>query len=247
MQYPASFLMLCVGHLVVTAVDFVGIWALFDRFSMLKGWSLPEIALMYGLVNTGFGLSEVLGRGIKNVPHLIRSGDLDRLLTRPRSTVLQLVGYETEVFRVGRSLQGLAVLVWAVSEMPETITASNVILSVVIVAGGCLLFLGVFLIQATVAIWTVEALEAPNILSYGGVEAASYPLTIYKDWFRSLFTYVVPLAFVNYIPVTAMLGHPGSPSVGSLMILIPLVCIVFFWACTAFWRFGLRRYCSTGS
>ena len=41
MQYRASFLMLAAGQFLITGMEFVGIWALFDRFGSLRGWSLP--------------------------------------------------------------------------------------------------------------------------------------------------------------------------------------------------------------
>ena len=54
MQYPASFLMLTLGHLLVTGAEFFGIWALLLRFGNVRGWTLPEVALFYGIVNVAF-------------------------------------------------------------------------------------------------------------------------------------------------------------------------------------------------
>src|SRR5256885_14819444 len=56
--------------------------------------------------------------------------------------------------------------------------------------------------------WTVESLEAANVLSYGSVEAAQYPLALYAQWFRRLLTFAVPLACVAYYPALAVLGKP---------------------------------------
>ena len=43
------------------------------------------------------------------------------------------------------------------------------------VVGGVALFSGLFVLQATLAFWTVESLEVANVLTYGGVQAASSP------------------------------------------------------------------------
>ena len=45
----------------------------------------------------------------------IKTGHFDRLLLRPRSTILQLAGHELALRRIGRFVQGLIVLVWAAS------------------------------------------------------------------------------------------------------------------------------------
>ena len=74
------------------------------------------------------------------------------------------------------------------------------------IAGGVALFVGILVLQATLAFWTVESLEVANVLTYGGVQAAQYPLNIYAAWFRRLLTFGVPLACVAYYPVLAVHG-----------------------------------------
>jgi len=37
MQYRASFILLALGHFLTTGIEFLGIWALFDRFKSLAG------------------------------------------------------------------------------------------------------------------------------------------------------------------------------------------------------------------
>ena len=113
MQYRASFIMLSVGHGVMTGLEFLGIWALFDRFTALDTWSLPEVAFFYGLINIAFALCDAFSRGFDLFASTVKSGDFDRLLLRPRSTALQLAGQELTLKRIGRITQGLVVLLWA--------------------------------------------------------------------------------------------------------------------------------------
>ena len=63
MAYPASFWMMAVSGFAVGILDFVGIWIMFHTIDSLGGWSLSEIAFLYGA--TGFGLAAadlVVGR-----------------------------------------------------------------------------------------------------------------------------------------------------------------------------------------
>ena len=39
-QYPAATLMLTVGHCAATAIEILGVFALFDRFGPVGGWTL---------------------------------------------------------------------------------------------------------------------------------------------------------------------------------------------------------------
>ncbi len=100
LAYRATFVMKTLGHLLTTGIEVLGIWALFARFGTLRGWTLPEVAVIYGLTDTAFAIADALGRGFDKVGSILKAGDFDRMLLRPRSTVLQLLGYELQLMRV---------------------------------------------------------------------------------------------------------------------------------------------------
>ena len=93
--------------------------------------------------------------------------------------------------------------------------------------------------------WTIEALEIANILTHGGTETGQYPLDIYRSWFRAFFTFVVPLACANILPLNVILNRPNAlPIVGFLS---PLCGLFFLGLALLIWRQGVRHYHSTGS
>ncbi len=110
MQYRVSFLFSALGQFLGTAIEFAGLYALFSRFGNLRDWSLWEVALFYGVVNVSFALADSISTGFDRFGDTVKSGDFDRLLLRPRSTVLQLAGQELALRRVGRLAQGAIVL-----------------------------------------------------------------------------------------------------------------------------------------
>jgi ABC-2 type transport system permease protein len=248
-QYPAATLMLTAGHFAATAIEFLGVFALFNRFGAVGGWSFGEAALFYGLVNIMFSIADLLGRGFDVFgTDFVRTGAFDRLLLRPRTTVLQLAGHEVRLSRLGRLLQGFAVLILASVLVPIGWDAATVAIAVWAIAGGVALFVGILVLQATLAFWTVESLEIVNVLTYGGVQAAQYPLNIYAAWFRRLLTFGVPLACVAYYPVVAILKRTdplGAPD--WLLPLTPLAGFAFLALSFLAWRVGVARYASTGS
>ena len=248
MQYRASFVMLSFGQFVITGLEFLGMWALFDRFGTLRGWRLPEVALFYGMVSLAFAFAEAFARGFDTFPGMVKSGDFDRILVRPRTTVLQLAARELQLMRVGRLLQGLIVLAYATWALDVAWTPARIVLLLAAVGGGACLFAGLLVLQATLAFWTIDGLEVMNTLTYGGVETTQYPITIYRPWFRRIFTVIIPLACVNYFPAMAILGRTdplGTP--GWFHWLSPLVGVLFLLVTFQVWRFGVRHYRSTGS
>jgi ABC-2 type transport system permease protein len=248
LQYRASFVMTMFGTLLITASEFITIWALFDRFGQIRGWRLPEIALLYGMISISWALCDAIGRGFDVFGTMVKAGDFDRILLRPRSTVLQLLGQDLILRRFGRLLQGAAVLGYAIAGGSIDWTVGRAALLVASIGCGACVFLGILMMQATTAFWTIESLEVWNAFTYGGLTMSQYPLAIYRSWFRQLFTYAVPLGCVNYYPGLAILGRVdplGAPAyVGWIA---PLAGPAFLLVSLQVWRFGVRHYRSTGS
>lgn len=249
MQYRTSFLLSFVGQLGVTVIEIVAIWALFDRFGELDNWNLAEVCLLYGLVNSAFAISSALLSGFDSFgPLFVKTGNFDRLLLRPRSVVLQLMGHELALRRLGRLVQGLLVFLWAAVQLEIVWDIQNVLLLMFTLFGGIALFAGLLVVQATMSFWTVESLEVMNTLTYGGVQTVQYPLDIYSEWFRKFFTFIVPLACISYFPVLAILDK--TDPLGShfaFQVLSPALGFVFLMVTFCFFSFGTKKYTSTGS
>lgn len=248
MQYKASFVLQMVGHLFATAIGFFGIWALFSRFSSIGTWTLAEVALFYGMVNVSFACADAVARGFDVFGKLIKNGDFDRLLLRPRSTVLQLLGTEFTLKRMGRFSQGLIVMGWSLATLQISLTLQTGWLLVASLIGSIALFMAIVVMQATLTFWTIESLEIMNILTYGGVETAQYPFSIYSQWFQRFFTFFIPLTCVSYFPLLAVLGKASVFSVPVWFCYIsPIAGILFLLMALRLWKVGERYYCSTGS
>jgi ABC-2 type transport system permease protein len=248
LEYRASFLMQAAGQFLVTGVEFIAIWALFARFGQIRGWRLAEVALFYGLVSVSWAIADALGRGFDAFAAMVKYGDFDRLLLRPRSTVLQLFGQELTLRRVGRFAQGLAVLLYAIVALDVGWSLGRIALLLFAVTGGVCLFLGLIILQATSAFWTTESLEVWNAFTYGGVAMSQYPVAIYRPWFRQFFTFVIPLACINYFPGVAILGRQDPVGTARLFqYTAPLAGPLFLLVCLRLWAAGVRHYQSTGS
>lgn len=248
MQYRASFALKASAQFFLTFMEFLGLAALFHRFGQIRGWTLAEMALFYGIISIAFAIAEAGARGFDVFSRFVRMGDFDRVLLRPRSPALQVLGLEFQLMRIGRFTQGLLVLIWAAHHLPINWSLAKTAVVTWSITGGACLFAGLFVIQAALCFWTVEAIELVNCTTYGGVEIAQFPLSIYRGPLRTFFIWIVPLATINYFPAHALLEKPEVMGSSHLFqILAPAAGILFLILATAFWRFGVRHYRSTGS
>lgn len=246
LQYRASFIIMTLGFFMVTLVDFLGIWVLFARFGSIRGWELPEVALFYGIIHNSFALAEGFGRGFDTLHRLVRSGDFDRFLLRPRSLVLQTLGNDLQLLRAGRVGQATIIMVWAINNLSISLGVTDYLLILAAITGGVLVFIGLFVLQATITFWSVESLELTNMVTHGGVETAQFPIDIYTPWFRNIFIFLFPIATINYFPLLGVLNKQMGVA-SYLPWMSPLIGLLFFILCLQVFKLGVRFYKSTGS
>lgn len=109
--------------------------------------------------------------------------------------------------------------------------------------GGCAVFSGLFMIYAAFCFFTLEGLEFMNVFTDGGREYGKYPIDVYGKRMLQFATIIIPYTLVQYYPLQYLLGRTESV----VYIILPLIAIVFLIPCWLFWRFGVRRYKSSGS
>ncbi|MDN3019873.1 ABC-2 family transporter protein [Paenibacillus sp. BSR1-1] len=245
MQYRTSFWLLTVGQFFIPFAVFAGLYLLFERFGQIKGWQFFEVALCFAVIHMSFSLSECFARGFDMFSSLVVRGDFDRILVRPRSTFIQVLGSKFEFTKAGRLLQSALVLIWALSNLPIDWTLIKAITLVLMVTSGVFIFTGIYILAATMCFWTVQGLEVANIFTDGGREIAQYPLNIYQKWVTRFFTFVIPFGTVNYLPLLYLLGKNNGDDL--LYILTPVLGSIFVLPCLLVWQMGVRHYRSTGS
>lgn len=245
MQYRTSFWLLTIGQCLTPFMMFAGMYLMFERFGQLKGWTFFEVALIFAVTHLAFSISETFARGFDVFSTMVAGGDFDRLLVRPRSTVVQVMGSRFEFARVGRLTQSLIVLIWSVSNLPIEWTFLKGLTLALMVICGVFIFTGIFILAATLCFWTIQGLEVANIFTDGGREMTQYPLNIYQKWVSRFFTFVIPFGCVNYLPLMYVLDKTDGN--GLLYMMAPLAGIVFIVPCLFVWHFGVRHYRSTGS
>lgn len=247
MQYKISFIMDMIGNVAFSFIDFAGILIIFTLTPALKGWSLWETGLLFGLITVPFALSELVGGGFDYFPARIREGRFDQILIRPLGAFFQVAADDFVLKRLGRLIQGAVVLGMAMMKTGLIARPVTILWILPVLFGGTLFFMALLIVRAATAVWTVESLEVFNILTNGGCEVLSHPLEVYHRWLQRFLLFVVPMAFINFIPAAAMLGKPAAGMPPWTAWLSPLIGVSVYWLSRQFWAFGVRHYQSTGS
>lgn len=243
MQYKLSFAMSALAQLLVSFTTLLGLWFMLERFNSVEGFTLPQVLLCFAVILMSFSLAECFGRGFDLFPRMISNGEFDRALVRPRGLIFQVLASQMELTRVGKLIQAVAVLAYALPRAGVNWEPDKVLTLILMILCGSILFFCLFVVYSAFSFFTLEGLEFMNVFTDGGREFGRYPFSIYGKEVLRFLTYGIPLALVQYYPLLYLLGRQRE----LIYMFAPLLSLLFAFPSYSLWRFGLRRYKSTGS
>lgn len=244
MSYRADFFIQVASDLLLQAVNLVFIAVVFTRVQALAGWSFDEVLFIYGfflipfaLFNASFAaLSDVGGR-------YVVGGELDRLLTRPMSPLLQV---QLELLRpqaLNGVVLGLVVMALASARLQLTWTPLDALAMLSATLGAWLVYGGVYVAVASLTFWTQDRGAGFFPLAYNTIQFGRYPLDVYPVAVQLLLTFALPYAFIAFLPAAGVL-RPEYAWLGWLT--LPVGVLIFAIGLLV-WRRGLAKYEGAGS
>ncbi|MFC3862944.1 ABC transporter permease [Deinococcus antarcticus] len=246
--YRVSFALDAASAALITLAEFAAFALVLPRFGSLSGWTLGEVALLYGLAELSFVIMDLLFGGFDNLGSHVRTGSFSTFLLRPAPLPLQVFGSDFALRRLSRVILAAGILAYGLAHVSIPWTFGSAVLLLSSMTGMIAFFGGLFVIGGTVTFWTVDNVEAMNVLTYGGRTLISYPMDIYGGLLRKTFTYLIPAAFLSYFPVLHLLGLPLPDRLpGWAAYLSPVVGGLMLTAAFAFWKVGVSRYQGTGN
>ncbi|WP_151734875.1 ABC transporter permease [Paenibacillus tengchongensis] len=244
MEYKGWWLML-IQVFVVVVTDPISTVLLFSRFGNIGEWTVAHIILVYALAVASFGLAESLCRGFDYFPwQLLRTGEFDRLLLRPRSLFVQVAASRFHLHRLVRPATGICAVVWALSELEVPLSPRNIAILVMALAGGCIMYCGVFVLTSGVAFFTVKGLDWIYLFTNASYQVTRCPEPYLPQALKSMFSFLLPMLFISFYPAATVCGwdYPAWPGY------LALPAGAAFLGCALLvWRIGVRHYKSTGS
>ena len=243
LQYKLSFILSFISQFFVFFGYYFSIICLFDKFSNIKGFTLYEVLLTFGIIQFGFSFCEVFFRGVDKFDDLMVTGSFDKLLLRPRNILLQVFCEEVSFVKFSRLLQSIIVLIIAIINIDVIWNIERIITLVLMLLSSIFIFLSILILTAAYCFYTLKGLEVRNVLTYGCREMAQYPIGIFKKGFIIFFTCIVPFGFINYYPLLFILEKINN----KILIISPLITLVYLIPSVIIFYKGMKRYSSVGS
>jgi ABC-2 type transport system permease protein len=243
LAYTKSFVMEALASGLTSLFSLVSIYFLFSKFGNIRGYTFDDVVICYIISFFGFSFVELFFRGFDRFDLILSNGTFDMILIKPKPIMLQVMGANLGLKKIARMMIAVIALIILFFMEPQLLTWDKLLTIFNMALGTIIMYAGLFILKAGITFFTVQGLEIMNIFTDGTRDLTQYPLDVYKPGVLKFFTYIIPAALVNLYPLLYLIGRSDN----KLYIFLPLVTIVMLIPCMLFWKFGVRKYKSTGS
>lgn len=243
LEYKSSFILSLIAQSLSTILSSFMVLILMDKFNFMEQFNIYETILGISIVQFGFSFAECFGRGFDRFSNIIKKGSLDLMLIRPRNIYIQIFGSNIEFSKLSRIFGSLILFIIAFINVDFDRSLFNIILLLMLLMFSSLIYFSLEILSACLCFKTIEGLEFVNIFTDGSREFGQYPMGLFKKEVLIIFTYLIPIACVNYYPVNYILGKSDS----ILYLISPLFCLILFIVSIIAFNKCMFNYESSGS
>lgn len=245
LQSKVDFLIGLVGFFLTQATGIAFLYLVFQQIPTLANWSLDQLIFIYGFAQIPRGIDHLLTDNIWLIAwRWVINGQFDRYMLRPMNLLFQVVAEKIQPDALGELLVGSVLIVISLSKGMVIVDVSHILFFIVSIIAGAVIYTSIKLLFASFAFWI--KVSGPFLYTaYMMADFAKYPTEIYPRFIRGIITWLIPFAFVAYLPASYFLKTTVSPwnTIG-----VECMIAVVFWI-VAYWVFnqGTRKYESAGN
>ena len=244
-QSKADFLIGLMGFFFTQAAGSAFLFLVFRQIPSLGDWTLSELIFIYGFAQIPRGIDHLFTDNIWLVAwRLVVNGKFDRYLLRPMNLFFQVICEKLQPDALGELLVGMILIIVSLSKGIVLVDGAHVVFFVVSILAGAVIYTAIKLLFASLAFWM--KISGPVLYTaYQLADFAKYPTEIYSRVVRVVITWIIPFAFVAYLPASYFLKPSVSPwnTIGVECILA----VVFFGIAYLVFNRGTHAYESAGN
>lgn len=247
MAYRTAFILKVIALILSYSATIITTWAALEAFTLLGGWTFPEIALLYGFGVLAYGVASMLFWEMRSVASYVRYGALDTVLIKPVPALFFIVARRIEPTAIAHIFVGSSLLIWAMKTLGLNLNAIELQAFFLYLASAIVLLSSFHILSGALSFWLITSKVIWDIQVHLR-EMSWYPLNIFPNVVQVFFLTLYPLAFSAYLPVIYVLDsdYTGISS-SKLVFTSPVLATIFLVIALYVWKLGIRRYAGTGS
>ncbi|KST91461.1 ABC-type multidrug transport system permease component [Lactococcus lactis subsp. lactis] len=242
MEYKIDFIIGVLGVFLTQGLNILFLGVIFSKIPNLHGWTLSQIAFIYGFSLIPKGIDHLFFDNLWNVgQRLVWKGEFDKYMTRPINPLFHVLVETFQVDAFGELLVGILLLASTSGSIHWTLL--KVALFIFSIPFATLIYTSMKIATSSMAFWSKQAGSIIYIF-YMLNDFAKYPVSIYNNAVRFIISFIIPFAFTAFYPARFFLsGENVLFNIGGLII----ISLVLFVIALVIWSKGVSVYESAGS
>ena len=247
-EYPSNI----AGWLISNPLQFIMGFAIIkfvvESFGQINGWNYGQLAFLYGLSVISHALSMIFFVQGWFMGWFVIEGDFDRYLTRPLGVLYQFFFTNINVFGITDLIPGIIVFIYGCIKCEVRMTFVFVISVIVMLLGATFIRGGIYILLGSTSFHTRSAVDFGQYTQEIMDKTTMYPISMYPEGMQFILTYLIPIGWVSFYPVSSLLGiENGMGNAFVVPLVTLLVGIVMMLIAGAYFNSGLKKYESAGN
>jgi ABC-2 type transport system permease protein len=243
--YKQNFVIMAIAVVIYMSLSIIFMKVVFSYIKNIAGWNYYEVLIIIGTVMIIEGVLWVFTALVGALGRQIRKGLLDGTIIKPLDTQFLISIWECDHEDIPRIIIGGALVLYGLSNLHIGIHAilPNLFFYLILLFNATIIYYSLVLILKTTFFWTIVDFSVHNVIEAVS-EVSKYPSDIFTSiYLRSVFTVLLPLAFVATVPAKVLArGFDWKLVLGSF-----LITAIFFTLARKFWLYALNHYQSASS
>jgi len=247
-EYPASITGWLLSNPIQFIVGFATIKFVVSSFGQINGWNYGQLAFLYGLSVISHALSMIFFVQGWFMGWYVLEGEFDRYLTRPLGVMYQFFFTNINIIGITDLIPGICVFVYGCIKTGFELSLINILCILLMLTGATLIRGGIYLMLGTTSFFTRSTTDFGQYTQEIMDKTTMYPISMYPESMQFILTYIIPIGWISFYPVSGMLGISGVKYAGPLTAVVSLgVGIIVMLVAGLFFNTGLKRYESAGN
>ncbi len=240
--YEIDFYLGIIGFVIENLLNILMMFFMYTLVDKISGFSFNEMLLLYGTASLSFSVWRCFFINTLNIGSMIRRGTMDAFLLRPLNVLFQIMmsGFDDDAW--GDLFFSILLIIYA--GYRQDLNLIWIVLLLLLCFSTSFIFAGLSILGSIFSFFTGGMTDFSGIV-YNVFQFSKYPIGIFGNFTKFIFTFCIPVAWVAAIPVQYIVQHQNINALSSLA-MAALISVVFFIFSAKLWNKILKTYVSTG-
>jgi len=241
--YRTNFVTSIVASFSWAVFSIISIILITYRTPVIYGVKREDLMMMTALYSIFIGVFHtIFSRNFDRFSHLMYYGELDQILTKPVDTQFLVSVWLVNFASIIRIIVGIIFAGILLVIQQRSIGVLQIIMSILALCIGLVFLYTLWIMAATLTIWFPRLSNIIEFM-YSVSNLARYPKNMFKQVSEIVFSFLLPLTMLMFVPMNALAGRS---TIADIMFLV-FIFIVTLLASRIFWTYSLRHYASASS